>query len=193
MKNDGEKSFRLSPGEKVLLLETARKTVESIARTGRPAVFDGTGYSGLCLEACGAFVTLHLAGELRGCIGIFESDRPLWETIREMAEAAAFRDPRFPPVTASELESVEFEISVLSPLRQIRSPEEIHLGEHGIYIRKGMRSGTFLPQVARETGWNLEEFLGHCSADKAGLGWDGWKSASLYVYTADVFNEKRGE
>ena len=73
---------------------------------------------------------------------------------------------------------------------KIEDINEIELGKHGIYIKKGHRTGTFLPQVATETGWNLEQFLGHCSQDKAGLGWDGWKEAEIYIYEALVFSEK---
>jgi hypothetical protein len=107
-----------------------------------------------------------------------------------MAVASATQDSRFNPVVPGELRDIEIEISVLTPMRKIASIEEFQLGKHGIYIRKGMRSGTFLPQVATETGWTREEFLGHCAQDKAGIGWDGWKDADLYVYEALVFGEK---
>jgi hypothetical protein len=106
-----------------------------------------------------------------------------------MAIAAATQDPRFSPVTPGELRSLEFEISVLTPMRKVRSIDEIELGKHGIYIRKGSRGGTFLPQVATETGWTKEEFLGHCAQDKAGIGWNGWKDADVFVYEAIVFGE----
>ena len=108
-----------------------------------------------------------------------------------MARAAAFDDPRFRPVTAKEMGRIDIEISVLSPLRQIHSIDDLQLGRHGIYIRKGEHSGTFLPQVAEETGWSKEEFLGHCARDKAGLSWTGWKDADLYVYEAVVFGEQK--
>ena len=84
---------------------------------------------------------------------------------------------------------IKIEISVLTPLKRINSPDEIILGKHGIYMKKGYNSGTFLPQVANSTGWTKEEFLGHCSRDKAGMGWDGWKTAELYTYEAIVFGE----
>jgi AmmeMemoRadiSam system protein A len=106
-----------------------------------------------------------------------------------MAVAAAKHDYRFPPVTEAELRRIEIEISVLSPLKKISDISEIELGKHGIYIRKGWSSGVFLPQVADETGWSLEEFLGHCARDKAGIGWDGWKQADIYIFTATVFSE----
>ena len=136
---------------------------------------------------CGAFVSLHKQGRLRGCIGHFGEDVPLHEIVAEMARAAAFEDPRFMPVTKDELDDIDIEISVLTPMRRIQSLDEFQLHKHGIYIEKGYRSGTFLPQVADEVNWTKEEFVGHCAQDKAGIGWDGWKDAELYVYEAIVF------
>ena len=136
---------------------------------------------------CGAFVSLHKHGRLRGCIGHFGEDYPLHEIVAEMARAAAFEDPRFMPVTRDELDDLDIEISVLTPMRRIQSLDEFELHRHGIYIKKGYRSGTFLPQVADEVNWTKEEFVGHCSQDKAGLGWDGWRNAELYVYEAIIF------
>ena len=138
-------------------------------------------------EKCGAFVSLHRQGRLRGCIGHFGEDHSLYEIVAEMARAAAFEDPRFPSLRREELADIDIEISVLTPMRRIQSIDEFQLHRHGIYIRKGHRSGTFLPQVADEVNWTKEEFIGHCSQDKAGLGWDGWRDAELYVYEAIVF------
>ena len=138
-------------------------------------------------KKCGAFVSLHKHGHLRGCIGHFGEDTPLYEIVAEMARAAAFEDPRFMPVSREELDAIDIEISVLTPMRRIKSLDEFELHRHGIYIRKGYRSGTFLPQVDDEVNWTKEEFVGHCSQDKAGLGWNGWKDAELYVYEAIVF------
>jgi hypothetical protein len=109
-----------------------------------------------------------------------------------MAVAAAVNDSRFQPVTRQELEKISIEISVLTPMKKIESPREFKLGRDGLYIRKGNRSGTFLPQVADETHWSVEEFFGHCSRDKAGLGWDGWKEpeTELYTYQALIFGEE---
>ena len=106
-----------------------------------------------------------------------------------MAVAAATQDYRFPKVDESELDEIHIEISVLTPMKKIDDINEIELGKHGIYIKKGMLSGTFLPQVATQTGWDLEQFLGHCSQDKAHLGWDGWKDAEVFIYEAIVFEE----
>ena len=136
---------------------------------------------------CGAFVSLHRHGQLRGCIGHFGEDVSLREIVARMARAAAFDDPRFQPVRREELDAIDLELSVLTPMRRISSLDEFELHKHGIYIRKGHRSGTFLPQVADEVNWTKEEFVGHCSRDKAGLGWDGWRDAELYVYEAIVF------
>ena len=137
----------------------------------------------------GVFVTLYLDGRLRGCIGRFSSSSSLYATIREMARSAAFSDPRFPSLSRREAPRVEIEVSVLSPLRKIDSIDQFKLGRDGIYMIKGANHGTFLPQVAEETGWDTEEFLGHCARDKAGIGYYGWKGADLYTYQTEVVKE----
>jgi MEMO1 family protein len=182
--------FDFTREEKITLLKIARNTIENYLRDRRmpddnPATFS----ENLKIHA-GAFVTLKEDGSLRGCIGRFSADIPLYTLIRQMAVASSTEDTRFEPVKSSETGQLEIEISVLSPMKKISSPKEIILGKHGIYIKKGYASGTFLPQVASETGWNLEEFLGHCARDKAGIGWDGWKDAELFIYEACVFSEQ---
>jgi AmmeMemoRadiSam system protein A len=109
-----------------------------------------------------------------------------------MAVASATKDYRFDRVSATEMNQIDIEISVLTPMQKVSDVNKIRLGTDGIYIRKGSRSGTFLPQVATDTGWNLEEFLGHCARDKAGIGWDGWKEpdTEIFVYQAFVFGEE---
>ena len=121
-------------------------------------------------------------------MGSFSGHGPLYNTVSELAVVAA-NDDRFMPVSLDELDELAFEISVLTPLRRINDPKEIVLGEHGIFIRQGLNTGTFLPQVATRTGWNVEEFLGHCAKDKVGIGWDGWKKAELYTFEAIVFRD----
>ena len=188
--NDPASGFTLSPEDKRQLLALARKTVTQFLKTGRMPDPETTGFSETLKTPCGAFVTLKKEGQLRGCIGNFSSTQPLFRVVRDMALASAFQDTRFNPVTADELPSIEFEISVLTPFKKIKSADEFTLGKHGIYMVSGSRSGTFLPQVADETKWSREEFLGHCARDKAGIGWDGWKTADLYTYEAIVFSEQ---
>jgi AmmeMemoRadiSam system protein A len=139
----------------------------------------------------GAFVTLHKQGELRGCIGTFRSDRNLEDVVRDMAIAAAFEDPRFSPLEPEELDEVDIEISVLSPLREIKDVNEIEVGKHGLYISRGFRSGVLLPQVATEYNWDRETFLVHTCL-KAGLPEDAWKDpkTKIEVFTAEVFGER---
>jgi AmmeMemoRadiSam system protein A len=180
-------SFILTDADKKVLKEIALQSIKD-SLDGKP-IAQPTLTSDLSplTSKCGAFVSLHKHGHLRGCIGHFGEDYPLHEIVAEMARAAAFEDPRFIPVTRDELADLDIEISVLTPMRRIQSLDEFELHRHGIYIKKGYRSGTFLPQVADEVNWTKEEFVGHCSQDKAGLGWDGWRDAELYVYEAIVF------
>jgi AmmeMemoRadiSam system protein A len=177
--------------QKQTLLKIARDTVEAVIAGGtvvRPESDD------VELNAhCGCFVTLKNHERLRGCIGQFTSDAPLIELVVDMAKASATGDPRFfaEPITADELEKLDIEISVLSPLERTNEPLALRLGVDGIYIKKGLASGCFLPQVATETGWSKEEFLSYCCAHKAGLPPDAWKDkgTEVYLFTAEVFGE----
>jgi AmmeMemoRadiSam system protein A len=175
--------------QKQTLLKVARDTVEAVIKnkpTSRPESDDPQ-----LNEHCGCFVTLKNHGRLRGCIGQFTSEGPLIELIAEMAKASATGDPRFfaDPITADELEDLDIEISVLSPLQLTSDPLSLRLGIDGIYIKKGYASGCFLPQVATETGWSKEEFLSYCCAHKAGLDADAWRNPNtqVYLFTAEVF------
>jgi AmmeMemoRadiSam system protein A len=136
---------------------------------------------------CGVFVSLYVNGELRGCIGTFSEEEPLYRNVRQMAISAASTDRRFSPISPEELDHLKIEVSVLSPRTLIRNTKEIELGKHGIYIIKGPYRGTFLPQVAIHNDWTVEEFLGNCCKYKMGIGWDEWKSADIYTYEALVF------
>ena len=179
--------FVLSDEEKKILKEIAFTSIKD-SLAGKPVAQPILNSQYPVLNSkCGAFVSLHKQGRLRGCIGHFGEDVPLHEIVAEMARAAAFEDPRFMPVTMDELKDIDIEISVLTPMRRIQSLDEFELHRHGIYIRRGYRSGTFLPQVADEVNWTKEEFVSHCAQDKAGIGWDGWRDAELYVYEAIVF------
>jgi uncharacterized protein, PH0010 family len=141
---------------------------------------------------CGCFVTLKTKGNLRGCIGCFSSDRPIYETVANYTRISALEDPRFSKnrIMPAELPLVEMDVSVLTPLAECKNPEGISLGIDGIYVQKGMRSGCFLPQVATETGWNVGEFWGHCCRDKAGLPWDAWKQPDVVcqTFTAEIID-----
>jgi AmmeMemoRadiSam system protein A len=178
--------------QKKVLLRTACDTVEAILTGGsiqKPKSDDPE------LNAhCGCFVTLKNQDRLRGCIGQFTSEMPLVELVVEMAKASATSDPRFfaDRITADELDQLDIEISVLSPLKRTDDPLSLRLGVDGIYIKKGCASGCFLPQVATETGWSKEEFLSSCCAHKAGLPPDAWKDpkTEVYLFTAEVFGSE---
>lgn len=185
-----EKDFSLEKKDKEKLLEIARHTMEEYVSEGIIPKIDEKTLSPILLQPFGAFVTLNEHGDLRGCIGRFDAVDPLYKVIQQMAIAASTQDSRFPEVISSEFDDIDIEISVLTPMRRINSIDDFQLGKQGIYMKKGYSSGTFLPQVAKETGWSKEEFFGHCARDKAHIGWDGWKDAELYVYEAYVFGEK---
>jgi AmmeMemoRadiSam system protein A len=138
----------------------------------------------------GVFVSLHINEQLRGCIGYVEGSRTLPEALRETAISAASRDPRFEPLTAEELEQVDIEVSILSPLRKIVSPAEIILGRHGLMVRLGQHQGLLLPQILRYHDWDVETFLAHV-CQKAGLSTEAWKdpAVEIYVFDAEVFSE----
>jgi len=176
----------LNEQEKKTLHQIAKTVVENKAR-GKP-VPEFTVDAPILKENRGAFVTIQKKGQLRGCIGYIEGRGPLYRTIEEMAEAAAFRDPRFMPVTEKELPDLGIEISVLTPLKRITDVDEIEVGKHGIYIKKGWYSGLLLPQVATEYGWDRKTFLEH-TCKKAGLPSNAWKdkSTEIYIFSADIF------
>jgi hypothetical protein len=183
----GDMTF--SDQQKKKLLALARRTIEegALGKKKPQAEPDDTQ---LAVPA-GAFVSLHKRGGLRGCIGRFEADSPLYQTVVDMAWAASKNDPRFNEVEKEELSDIDIEFSVLSPLRKISDVKEIEVGRHGIYIIRGGRRGTLLPQVALEQGWNREAFLRH-TCMKAGLPPDAYKDegTEIYVYDAQVFGEK---
>ncbi len=179
----------LTEEEKQELLKIARASIEAHLKGLPEPEFDVTS-RGL-LEKRGAFVTLHREGRLRGCIGVFESQKPLYRTVAEMALSAAFNDPRFPPLSPHELDSIDIEISALSPLREINDPNEIEVGRHGIYIIKGAHRGVLLPQVAVEHGFDRETFLDQTCL-KAGLGPGCWREgARILVFEAEIFSEDK--
>ncbi len=176
----------LTVDEKQVLHTIARTAIES-GCTGK-SVPELPPLTATLREKRGAFVTLHKRDNLRGCIGYIRAQKPLFQTIQEMAHAAAFQDSRFRPVTRDELKDISIEISVLTPLKKISRIEEIEVGRHGIYIVKDFHSGLLLPQVATENKWDREAFLRHTCA-KAGLPDNAWEDASteMYIFSADIF------
>lgn len=182
----------LSPDEQQTLLKLARDTLETSLRQKDKAVPDLAQYelTPQLREKSGVFVTLKKHGQLRGCIGYIEGIKPIYQTVIDNAKNAAFNDPRFPKVRADELKDITIEISVMSPLRRIKSVDEIVVGKHGLTIEKGSHHGLLLPQVPGEWGWNRDTFLVHICR-KAGLPDDAWKEgATLKVFSAQVFGEK---
>ena len=189
------KSFHLTDSDKKTLLSIARSAMESAAAsTETGAVEYGEPTSETLRAHVGAFVSLHKEGRLRGCIGRFDVDDPLIDTVADMAVAASRNDPRFSRVSSDETDDIDIEISVLSPLHRISDVSEIEVGIHGLYIIKDMRRGTLLPQVAAERGWDRETFLGETCL-KAGLKRDAWRDEDtvIYVYEAIIFGEKQNE
>jgi AmmeMemoRadiSam system protein A len=177
----------LSQEHKKALLSFARKTIEQFLNS--ETIPPARGFDPILENRQGAFVTLKKHGELRGCIGHMAEDLPLCQVVGMMALQAAFNDPRFTPVKLSELPEIEIEISVLTPSQKVKSPEDIVIGRDGVILRKDGRSAVFLPQVAPEQGWNIEEMLSHLSR-KAGLSSDSWKKdAEFYTFQAVAFSE----
>jgi AmmeMemoRadiSam system protein B/AmmeMemoRadiSam system protein A len=182
--------FKFTKEEGEELIAIARNSIRSMLYENKRIVIKPESYPPIFRKGMGAFVTLKIDGNLRGCIGQFTSTDPLCQVVNQMALSSAFEDYRFSPLTKAEFEKTEIEISVLGPLVKINNINEIVLGKHGIYIKKDFRTGTMLPQVATENSWTLEQFLGYTARDKAGIGWDGWKNAEIYIYEAAVLKEK---
>jgi AmmeMemoRadiSam system protein A len=170
------------------LLELAREalTAKVAGIAGQPAV----GFAAAA-RLCGAFVTLHYRGDLRGCIGHIEADEALGEVVARCAAAAGSADPRFPPVGADELAEIEIEISVLTPLEPVARIEEIEIGKHGLVIELGRHRGLLLPQVATEWRWDRSAFVAE-TCRKAGLPADAFgRGAKLWRFEAEVLGEGR--
>jgi|Deesub1362A_J573_1020465.scaffolds.fasta_scaffold03499_5 hypothetical protein len=173
----------LTQAQKMRLLEIARETIVSYVKERRVPQFE---IHDRRLMANGAtFVTINRHGRLRGCIGNITPYMPLYKSVIRNAIHACSHDPRFPPMSRDELEGIEVEVSILSPLRPLKDKDEIRIGRDGLYIVKGRKSGLLLPQVAVEFGWDRETFLRQVSL-KAGLPEDAWKEARLYTFTAEV-------
>ncbi|HMD43974.1 MAG TPA: AmmeMemoRadiSam system protein A [Candidatus Acidoferrum sp.] len=168
----------LSKQERTEILQLARESLrEAICHKRQILTVPDTGIFGL---RRGAFVSLHLDGKLRGCIGIVEPAETLGRTIAECAVSAAREDPRFAPLRPEETENVQIEVSVLTPPAPIAA-EDVSIGEHGLLIEQGARRGLLLPQVAVEHGLDRERFLQE-TCRKAGLPLDAWKSKETRIF-----------
>jgi AmmeMemoRadiSam system protein A len=178
----------LTDKEKNFLLNLARDTILKTAKGIDP---DPVPFFSKKLEQkFGVFVSLHIVGQLRGCIGYVVGVEPLQTAVVEMAKSAAFHDPRFEPVNEKEVTDLQIEISVLSVLKEIEDINEIQVGVHGIVIEKGIYKGLLLPQVATEYNWDVETFLGH-TCMKAGLESGDWKlkDTKIKIFSAEIFSE----
>ena len=196
-------NFTITEEEKKTLLAEARETITAKLEKRQPqyalnpalekAIGEGTSVLSV---PCGAFVTLHSKDKkgnknLRGCIGTMAARTPLQETVRNMANEAAFGDPRFPPLDAAELSRIDIEISALSPMEPCGDPRSVKVGVHGLYLIHRGRSGVLLPQVPVEQHWSLDEYLDYICT-KAGLPPHSYEApgAELYTFTATVFGEE---
>lgn len=179
----------LNRDQQVELLRLARRSIKVYFESGEPEYPKDV--SGALSEHRGAFVTLNKKGRLRGCIGHIIADKPLYMTIASMAVASAFEDPRFPALAPEELDEIEIEISVMTPLRPLGKVEDIVIGRDGLVIHRGLYQGLLLPQVATDYGWDREEFLDHTCL-KAGLPPGTWKESGtdVMVFSAQVFSEE---
>ncbi len=182
------KNLNLDIGQKKLLLKIARSTIKnSVNGLAAPDFEIKDPDLGI---HCGAFVTIHLNGKLRGCIGNITSEIPLWKTVKNMAAEASLRDPRFPAISPGELKDIDIEISALSPLKKVNDIEEIEVGKHGLLIKNGFYQGLLLPQVATDYGWNRIQFLRN-TCSKAGLDKNCYKekNCEIWIFSAIVFGE----
>ncbi|MCP4583862.1 MAG: AmmeMemoRadiSam system protein B [candidate division Zixibacteria bacterium] len=182
--------FGLTENEKKMLLDLAHNSIAATLK-GDNLELDEAYRAGVLQEKRGAFVTLTIKGRLRGCIGYIKGVKPLCETIAEMAVQAAFHDPRFTALTATEFELIDIEISVLTPMTIVKDQTEVEVGRDGLYMVHGYNSGLLLPQVPVENNWDKLTFLSQTCL-KAGLSPDAWKQSEtqIYRFQADIFGGK---
>lgn len=182
--------IELNREQQIKLLRLARKTIAD--KLGIKEEIEISGFTDeIFLEKTGAFVTLHINGQLRGCIGYIQGVKPVPDTVREVSLSSAFSDPRFAPLSEKEYQYIDIEISVMSPVEEVTDINDIVVGRDGLIITKGYNRGLLLPQVPVEQGWDRSEFLTH-TCYKAGLPGDSWKSKDLQIekFSAQVFSEK---
>ena len=181
--------IELNKDQQIKLLKLARKTIADklgIAEIPEEPSFEDDVFK----EKCGAFVTIHIKGDLRGCIGYIEGVKSIPETVKDMASASAFSDPRFSSLTPDEYKKIDIEISILSPVEKVNDLNEIVVGRDGLIISRGFSRGLLLPQVPVEQGWDRDTFLSHLCY-KAGLPADSWSKPDIVIekFSAQVFSE----
>lgn len=178
----------LNQDERSFLLKLAHDVISITANGETPEKSEY--FSSTLKKKLGVFVTLHKFSELRGCIGFVEGIKPLQDAVIEMAQSAAFNDPRFAPVSSEEVDDLDLEISVLSPIEEVHDIEEIEVGKHGLIVEQGFYKGLLLPQVATENNWDRTEFLQH-TCRKSGLPINAWKekNTKIYYFSAEIFTE----
>ncbi len=183
-------SFSLNKNEKQFLLQLARKSIFAYLKNEKRASEDY--YSDNLETQSGAFVTLHLHGALRGCIGYVKPYKPLQDAIADLAISAAFNDPRFPALSEQEYPEIDLEISVLTPLQKISALSEIEIGRDGLLIKSGFNEGLLLPQVATEYNWDVQTFIEQ-TCHKAGLASEAWqeKDTEIFSFSAIIFDESQ--
>jgi AmmeMemoRadiSam system protein A len=181
--------MELNRNQQVQLLKLARKTIAEELKIKQDDVVELD--EKIFQERCGAFVTIHSCGELRGCIGYIVGIKPIPQTICDMARASAFSDPRFGKLCREEFDRIDIEISLLSPLEQVHDVSEIVVGRDGLIITRASHTGLLLPQVAVEQGWERDQFLEY-TCYKAGLPGNAWKlpGTKIEKFSAQVFGEK---
>jgi AmmeMemoRadiSam system protein A len=179
-------TFTLNDLQRQILLQIARSAVAYTLKT-KHRLIPEIPADDLLKQDFAVFVTLKQAEKLRGCVGQMQASEPLYLAVNNMAYAAAFNDHRFLPVTEGDLASITIEISILTPLQRIDDYRKIRLGTDGVLIRKGWKSGVFLPQVAEETGWDLDTFLQYLCAHKASLPTDAYKQPDIDISVFQVY------
>ena len=178
----------LSQSDKQLLFSIARASIEAVVNYGDAEI--PRPIPSALRAPCGAFVTLRIHGELRGCIGYIDAIRPLFESVQDAAAKAAAEDFRFEPITEPELPDLELEISVLSPRTEIHNIEDIEVGRHGLIVEDESSRGLLLPQVATEQGWDRETFYLE-TLRKAGIPQNARNRPGirLFTFTAEVIHQ----
>lgn len=185
-------SLHLTNDEKQFLLSLARKSIKHYLDDDEPE--DIPYFSETLKQSSGLFVTLHIEGELRGCIGYVEGYKKIQDATRDLAISAAFDDPRFPPVVKDEFDKIDIEMSVLTPLERVNDPSEIEVGRDGLIVKQSPYQGLLLPQVAVEYNWDAKDFLDY-TCKKAGLPAEAWQDerTEIYRFKAIIFGEKENQ